>query len=356
MSPALPYLRGLRKSDLVVLAEVSNLQDFEDYKKTELEAALDDHLSTNRASLSSEQKLADYYRRLSQTSRSSPIKREPKTEPVMSGDDGRRPSRSRRTIKPKEEVEATDESDSSASKQSTPASRTPARRRSLHFPSLPPSPAVITDAIDRQTTKARQSMSEAWDASGLTERSDALRSCLSSVRTIELITLAMELCGLLSQIVPMRYLTTFPAVSTVGTPEYAVKVPDVFILLEASFWGPFSLWLSTSIFLPSVLAYFCNLSLKISQQGSSHAYGTRRTTSSAAAKAAEVGNFDPLVFNVSKALISYLVYTSNCTFWNMYRQMTVTTVSGAVPGGLPGLMTGAAIGTLGSLYEAILRR
>lgn len=142
MSPALPYLRGLRKSDLVVLAEVSNLQEyvplsvfdicltkqyhtalctfanrdtsfviglysFEDYKKTELEAALDDHLSTNRASLSSEQKLADYYRRLSQTSRSSPIKREPKTEPVMSGDDGRRPSRSRRTIKPKEEVEAT---------------------------------------------------------------------------------------------------------------------------------------------------------------------------------------------------------------------------------------------------------
>lgn len=28
MSPALPYLRGLRKSDLVVLAEVSNLQEY----------------------------------------------------------------------------------------------------------------------------------------------------------------------------------------------------------------------------------------------------------------------------------------------------------------------------------------
>ncbi|KLJ08173.1 hypothetical protein EMPG_16375, partial [Blastomyces silverae] len=106
MSPALPYLRGLRKSDLVVLAEISNLQDFEDYKKTELEAALDEHLAANRASLSGEQRLADYYRRLSQTSRSSPIKREPKPEPAMSSDDTRRPSRSRRQVQPKQEIEA----------------------------------------------------------------------------------------------------------------------------------------------------------------------------------------------------------------------------------------------------------
>ncbi|OJD17215.1 hypothetical protein AJ78_02652 [Emergomyces pasteurianus Ep9510] len=353
MSPALPYLRGLRKSDLVVLAEASNLQDFEDYKKTELEAALDDHLAANRASLSGEQKLADYYKRLSQTSRSSPIKREPKPEPATSGDDARRPSRSRRQIKPKAEIEATDDSDTSGSK-SARASRTPARR-SLPFPSLPPSPAVITDAIDRQTTKARQSMSEAWDASGLTERSDALRSCLSSVRAIETITLVLELYGLLSDIVPMRYLATFPAVSTVGTPDFTIKVPDLFILLDSSFWGPFSLWLTTSVFLPSLLAYFFNLSLKISQQGS-HGYGTRRTTTSAAAKHGGNGNLDPLVYNVSKALVSYLVYTNNFTFWSMYRRMTVMTVSGSVPGGLPGLMTGSAIGTLGSLYEAILRR
>ncbi|KKZ61317.1 hypothetical protein EMCG_04034 [[Emmonsia] crescens] len=353
MSPALPYLRGLRKSDLVVLAEVSNLQDFEDYKKTELEAALDDHLAANRASLSGEQKLADYYRRLSQTSRSSPIKREPKPEPAASSDDTRRTSRSRRQIKPKQEIEATDDSDTSASK-SSPASRTPARR-SLPFSSLPPSPAVITDAIDRQTTKARQSMSEAWDASGLTERSDALRSCLSSVRAIETITLVLELYGLLTDIVPVRYLTTFPAVSTIGTPDYAIRVPDLFVMLDASFWGPFSLWLTTSIFLPSLLAYFFNLSLKISQQGS-HAYGTRRTTTTAAARLAGTGSLDPLVYNVSKALVSYLVYTNNFTFWDMYRRMTVMTVSGSVPGGLPGLLTGSAIGTLGSLYEAILRR
>ncbi|KAL2365666.1 hypothetical protein RJZ56_001426 [Blastomyces dermatitidis] len=358
MSPALPYLRGLRKSDLVVLAEVSNLQDFEDYKKTELEAALDEHLAANRALLSGEQRLADYYKRLSHTSRSSPVKREPKPEPAMSSDDTRRPIRSRRQVKPKQEVEATDESDSSASKESTPASRTPARR-SLPFSSLPPSPAVITDAIDRQTTKARQSMSEAWDASGITERSDALRSCLSSVRAIETITLAIELYGLLADIVPMRYLATFPAVPSVGTPNYAIKVPDLFILLDASFWGPFSLWLTTSIFLPSLLAYFFNLSLKISQQGggsSIHAYGTRRITTSVAARVAETANLDPLVYNVSKALVSYLVYTNIFTFWNVYRRTTVMAVPGAVPGGLPGLLTGSAIGMLGSLYEAILRR
>ncbi|OAX79310.1 hypothetical protein ACJ72_06370 [Emergomyces africanus] len=330
------------------------MYSFEDFKKTELEVALDNHLAANRSSLSGEQKLADYYRRLSQTSRSSPIKKEPKAEPATSGDDARRPSRSRRQIKPKTEIEATtDDSDTSGSKLAR-ASRTPARR-SLPFASLPPSPAVITDAIDRQTTKARQSMSEAWDASGLTERSDALRSCLSSVRAIETFTLVLELYGLLSDIVPMRYLATFPAVSTVGTPDYAIKVPDLFILLDSSFWGPFSLWLCTSVFLPSILAYFCNLSLKISQQGS-HAYGTRRTTTSAAARLGGNSKMDPLVYNVSKALISYLVYANNFTFWSMYRRMTVMTVSRSVPGRLPGLLTGSAIGTLGSLYEAILRR
>ncbi|KLJ10435.1 hypothetical protein EMPG_14194 [Blastomyces silverae] len=157
----------------------------------------------------------------------------------------------------------------------------------------------------------------------------------------------------------MRYLATFPALASVGTPNYAIKVPDLFILLDASFWGPFSLWLTTSIFLPSLLAYFFNLSLKISQQGgssSTHAYGTRRTTTSVAARVAETANLDPLVYNVSKALVSYLVYVNNFTFWDVYHRTTVMAVPGAVPGGLPGLLTGSAIGMLGSLYEAILRR
>ncbi|PGG97699.1 hypothetical protein AJ79_09107 [Helicocarpus griseus UAMH5409] len=382
MTAALPYLRGLRKSDLVVLAELANLQDYEDYKKVELEGALDDHLSANRASLSGEQKLAEYYRRLSQPARASPIKREPKTEPagITSGEEvAKRPARARRQIKPKQEIEATDESDSSsaAASSSPPTSpqspaanspsaaqsqtqtRTPARPSLPFSTSLPPSPAVITDAIDRQTTKARKSMSDAWVASGLTERSHALRSCLSSVRAIETITLLLELSCLLFQIVPVRYLATFPAVERVGTPAIAVRVPDLFILLEGSFWGPFSLWVLTSLALPGVFAWFFNLSLKISQQAAStHSYGTRRSSAAAAAasQTGERSSFDPLVYHVAKALVAYVVYGGQFTFGDVYSLVSVRTVAGAVPGGLQGLLTGAAVGGLGSLYEAILRK
>ena len=61
---------------------------YENYRKTELEIALDEHLNANRSSLSKEQKLADYYKRLS-------------------GDEVKRPARSRRQTRPKEEIEAT---------------------------------------------------------------------------------------------------------------------------------------------------------------------------------------------------------------------------------------------------------
>jgi hypothetical protein len=80
---------------------------YEDYKKTELEAALDEHLNANRSSLSKEQKLADYYKRLSHPARSSPVKREPRGEVHISGDEVKKPTRSRRQTRPKEEIEAT---------------------------------------------------------------------------------------------------------------------------------------------------------------------------------------------------------------------------------------------------------
>ncbi|KMU80987.1 hypothetical protein CISG_08836 [Coccidioides immitis RMSCC 3703] len=42
-------------------------------------------------------------------------------------------------------------------------------------------------------------------------------------------------------------------------------------------------------------------------QPPSHSYGTRRGSAAQAAVASSKTNFDPLVFNVSKALVSYLV-------------------------------------------------
>lgn len=252
-----------------------------------------------------------------------------------------------------------DESDTSSVSKSPaatePVAHTPSRP-SLAFPSLPPSPAVVTDAIDRQTTRFRETATSIWDASGLTERFHALRSHLSSVCAIKAVILALEGFGLLKDIVPLRYLTTVPEVPSARTPAVAVKVPDLFVLVNASFWAPFSLWLTTSIILPYLFAYFFNLSLKISQQSTSpsHTYGTRRST--AASQGSDKSSIDPLVYNVAKALVSYLVYTNNYTFCDLYSPVSVERVIEAIPGGLHGLLTGSAIGTVGSLYEAILRK
>ncbi|KAL1954064.1 hypothetical protein VTO42DRAFT_1798 [Malbranchea cinnamomea] len=360
MSAALPYLRNLRKSDLLALAEVSDLKDYQDYKKTELEAALDEHLSANKATLSKEPKLSEYYRRLALPPRSSPIKKEPKDTISLGGEELRKSTRSRRVTRQTEEINASDESSegvSQASRSPPPANETPARR-TFAFPSLPPSPAVVTEAIDRQTTRVRKSVSEAWDASGVSERTSELRSYLSSVSTIQGLIILLELYGLTHELVPFRYLTTVPAIESLNTPPVPIKIPDLFVLLSGSFWSPFSLWLVTSLVLPSTSAYFFNLSLKVSQQpGSqaSHTYGTRRAAASKQALSRSA-DFDPLVFNVSKALIAYLVYANSFTFWNVFSTAALHRVIGAVPGGLPGLLTSSAVCALGSLYEAILKK
>ncbi|WEW57149.1 hypothetical protein PRK78_002610 [Emydomyces testavorans] len=368
MTAALPYLRALRKSDLLVLAEVSDLKDYEDYKKTELEAALDEHLSANKSSLSKDQRLSDYYKRLFQPPRSSPIKREPRAEAPSGLDDSalpaKRTTRSRRPVKPKHEIEATDESDAvsqiSGEEPSALAvtTRTPSRRALGFLSTLPPSPAVVTEAIEEQTTKVRQSVSDAWAASGLKERTYTLRSYLSSVNMIETLILVIELYGLSNEIVPFRYLTTIPSMSNLHTPAMQVKIPDVFALLTGAFWAPFSLWLATSVVFPSIFAYFFNINLKMTQpHAPSHSYATRRASAThTAASAPAKADLDPLVFHVTKALVSYLVYANKFTFWDVYHPISVERVVCSVPGGLAGLLTGSAVCVLGSLYEAILRK
>ncbi|EEP81520.1 predicted protein [Uncinocarpus reesii 1704] len=366
MTAALPYLRALRKSDLLVLAEVSDLKDYDDYKKPELEAALDEHLSANASTLSSEQRLSDYYERLSRPSRSSPIKREPKPELLSGMEDmispTKRVTRSKRSTRSKQEIEATDDSDGASQTSRSPsvpdvAVRTPPRPNPSFLSSLPPSPAVVTEAIEEQTTRVRQSVSDAWVASGLKERAYALRSCLSSVSTIGTLILATELYGLGGEILPFQYLATIPAMPNLHIPAIPVKIPDVFALLTSAFWAPFSLWLATSVIFPSVLAYFFNINLKMTQPSvKPHSYGTRRASAAQAASATAKTDFDPLVFNVAKALVSYLVYGNKFTFWDVYNPISVDRVVRSVPGGLAGLLTGSAVCTLGSLYEAILRK
>lgn len=161
--------------------------------------------------------------------------------------------------------------------------------------------------------------------------------------------MVLELIGLARELIPLRYLTTVPAVESVSTPEISVKIPDFFILITGTFWAPFLLWATTSLVLPLTFAYFFNLT---HAQSSTHSHNTRRASSAAQ----QVASFDPLVYNIAKALTAYFVYANHFTFWSTFSHFSIEKVNVAIPGQWPGLLTGSAIGILVSLYDAVLRK
>ncbi|KAK1143915.1 hypothetical protein N8T08_006030 [Aspergillus melleus] len=347
MSNALPYLQKLRKPQLVEFAEATDLQDYEDLNKPELVTTLDDHLQSNQSIFQNDERLAEYYRRLSQSPRLSPTKREPKSEPSPTKVSPTKldpPRSARRGRRAKEEIEQTDDSDVSPR---VIATTTPGRSPLMAVePPLPPSPAVVTDAIDRQTAVWGKRIGDAWTVLGIRERSHALRSILSSVKAVEILFVALEGAGLFRTLLPLVYVTSVPAVEAIHSSEFAIKVPDLFKLVEGTFWAPLSLWLLTSLFLPLTVAYFFNLSR---QTSGGPALNTRRS------RAAQT-TFDPLSFNIAKALVAYLVYANGFTFWNVFSDTSIQTVNTSVPGQWAGILTGSAIGTIGTLYEAILKK
>lgn len=211
---------------------------------------------------------------------------------------------------------------------------------------LPPSPAVVTDAIDRQTRRVREGLDQAWTASGVQEHTNTIRTNLSTLKAVSTIIVLIEAAFLFSDIVPLAYVTTTPAVPAIHLPTLAIKLPDLFVLLTASFWAPFSLWSLTNLALPLVAAYFFNLSWHAATGGQ-----VRRTRSTVAQ-----ASFDPLAFNIAKALLVYKVYVDHFRFFELFSHEAITVVNQAVPGGFSGVLAGTGIGVIGTLYEAILRR
>lgn len=248
---------------------------------------------------------------------------------------------------------ASDDSDAASSVQDNgPVTQTPRPAQVQTLAELPPSPAVLAEAMERRTAEWTKRVEDTWVASGVKERSNALRSLLSSVKAVETLVLILEGSSVVKDLWPLRYLTTIPAIEAIHTPEIPLRVPDLFVLVDGSFWAPFSLWLLTSLFLPLVVAYFFNISWHTAQQQSGPS--TRRGT--AASRAAQSTTFDPLSFNIAKALIAYLVYAKHFTFWDLFSAFSVAKVNASVPGQWTGILTGTAIGLVGTLYEAILRQ
>lgn len=153
--------------------------------------------------------------------------------------------------------------------------------------------------------------------------------------------LGFEAFGLQNTVLPRKYFFDVPSFhlgTTVSTPSYAVKMPDLFQLLTAGFWSTSLLWASTSIFIPLLFSYFYNLS------SLNKRHRTRSTT------AAHYG-FDPLIFNIVKALVAFVVYGKGQTF-GLVNATTVATVDYAVLGGYNSIVIGSLVGVVVSLYEA----
>ena len=201
---------------------------------------------------------------------------------------------------------------------------------------IPASPSQLADRIESQTNSLRTQASSLVTDSGIPAYLSSIRANLSSPTSIQLLALAIEAWGLRFHVLPMRYLTTIPSSFTLGMGEIPVQLPDLFALLTAGFWGPVGTWILTSVVLPLMGAWFFNFTMT---RGRARGY-----------------KYDPLSFNVAKGLVAWMVYEKGVRLGWVLSERYVGTVEDGVPGGYHGMITGAGIGGLMSVYEAVLRK
>ncbi|KAL1650070.1 hypothetical protein SLS58_001448 [Diplodia intermedia] len=332
------WLQKQRKAELVSLADEAGFTGYENMLKDDLVAALDEHLKDNSTRLAGNNAFAEYYERSS-----SPVKRTRTNVPLESDSEPRSTRPRRRVTKIKQEqIESQDEVEATPVQAKALATRTPraVQRVAAQVP-LPPSPAVVTDAIERQTAIVRTKVGDAWTNSGFTDWAEYIREVLSSVVGVEAAVVLVEAFYLQKQVLPWFYFFDIPAIGVLGTNSYPVHFPEFFALLTSSFWAPSLLWAQTSLFIPLVFAYFFNITIKNKANG----FETKPTY-----------QVDPLTFNLAKALVSYMVYAQGVRFSGLVGDETVFTVANALPGGHQGVLIGAGIGTIVSIYEAVLKR
>lgn len=228
--------------------------------------------------------------------------------------------------------------------------RTPGRNLSLaaaRIP-LPATPADLAYAVDQSTVAVRKRFSSMCKDSGISEASNATRETLSTVTSILFCVSAFELYFVRPEVLANRYAFTIPALALVGTPDYPVYLPDMFLVLTASFWSPALTWVLTSLVLPCLFGYFFNLS---ATSGASAPGPRTRARAQAAAETV----VDPLTFSIVKALVSYVVYGQGVTFGGLLSEASIERLNSAVYGGYKGIMVGTAITALVSMYDAVLR-
>ncbi|KAJ4265524.1 hypothetical protein NW762_004813 [Fusarium torreyae] len=333
------WLKTKKKGELEFLAESVGLQDFDGYKKDDLGVALDNFLIENSSRFLSNPELSGYFNSRSKA-QGSPVKRE------LNREDGLKVAR-RRPSKVTEEV--TPESDDASpppQATSTALVETPGRALSQVASriALPATPADVALAVDRSTSAVRQRVSSIYEESGITEVSHATRDTLSTVTSVLFCVAGWELWNVRREVLSNAYAFTIPAISALGTSDYPVYVPDMFLLLTSSFWSPALTWILTSVVIPSFVGYFFNLS----------ATSPPPTRGRPRHNADYV--VDPLTFSIVKALISFVVYGQGVNFGGLLNDLSIMRLENAIYGGYKGILTGTAITGLVSIYDAVLRK
>lgn len=170
-----------------------------------------------------------------------------------------------------------------------------------------------------------------------------IREQLSSVVGVEMTILVLQSFYLQRAYMPWKYAFDIPASLTLGTGSRAVYAPDLFILLTSFYWKGVLLWSMVSFWLPLAASWFWNLTL-------------RSTTKHGVTTVRPKWRFDPFTFNIVKALLTWLVFAQGKRAWGYIEDDTVKRVAYAMPGGYAGMLIGAFIGILASLYEAAQKK
>lgn len=224
---------------------------------------------------------------------------------------------------------------------------TPARALQLaqRIP-LPATPADVVAAVDRNTVAIRERAASLYEDSGIVEGTERVRDGLSTIKSIYLATQIFELYFLRPEVLSDRYAFTIPAIKLLGTTDYPVHLPDMFLILTAGFWSPVLLYFATSLLIPAIAGYFFNLSAA----NHNHPGRGRARTSQ------PNYSVDPLTFSIAKALITFVVYNQGVTFGGLVNELSVARINSALYGGWKGVVTDAAIVGITAFYDAVLKK
>lgn len=232
----------------------------------------------------------------------------------------------------------------------TPPQPKPAQRKSTGGATprstkigLPSTPQAVVNLVERQSARFTNSALQQYERSPIPEYVSYLQHSLSSVSAVESLSLFVELVALLSNLIPLRDAFTFPLpfASVVGLKSpVQVSLPDFFVLATNYFWSPVLLWATVTTIIPAIVARFINFT------GGPRA--TRRT--SAASR-----QIDPVVFNVTRALAVWLVFTKGWRISGFVTRVAVVQVEQGVWGGVPAMLVGAGIASLAGFYDAVLK-